>query len=122
MNDKKDPGEYLNFTRHQLRGNINDLDADTREKLMQLRHRAMESTLEGKSGFPDWATLPIIAFITAILFILLVYVKPKLSPKIDEKPEDLEILLSSDSLEFYENLEFLKNWKEGSFANQKEDN
>ncbi|MZG30955.1 MAG: hypothetical protein F3741_09155 [Nitrospinae bacterium] len=122
MNDKKDPDDYLNFSRSQLRGDIKDLDADTREKLMQLRHRAMESTLEGTNRFPDWATLPIIAFISALLFILLVYFKPKLSTKIDEKPVDLEILLSSDSLEFYENLEFLQKWKDGSFANQKEDN
>ena len=63
-----------------------------------------------------------IAFITALLFILLVYFKPKLSTKIDEKTEDLEILLSSDSLEFYENLEFLQKWKDRIFANQKEDN
>ena len=122
MNDKKDPDDYLNFSRSQLRGDIKDLDADTREKLMQLRHRAMESTLEGTNRFPDWATLPIIAFISALLFILLVYFKPKLSTKINEKPEDLEILLSSHSIEFYENLEFLQKWKDGSFANQKEGN
>ena len=45
MNDKKDPDDYLNFSRSQLRGDIKDLDADTREKLIQLRHRAMESTI-----------------------------------------------------------------------------
>lgn len=122
MSDKNDPEKHLNFARRKLKSNISDLDADTREKLMQIRHRAMESSLDGESSFPDWATLPIIAFVTAVIFIVLVYVKPNLKPQIDEGPEDLEILLSSDPLEFYENLAFLQKWKEESIANNKKDN
>ncbi|MBC8287374.1 MAG: hypothetical protein H8E42_07855 [Nitrospinae bacterium] len=122
MNDKDDPQKSLDFARRQLKGGIDDLDADTREKLLQLRHRAMESSLEGENRFPDWATLPIIAFVTAVIFISLVYIKPNPAPPINEFYEDWEILLANDPLEFYENLEFLQKWKEESIAREKESN
>jgi hypothetical protein len=111
MNDKNDPLESLSFARRKLNENSKDLDADTREKLMQIRHRAMESSLEGESNFPDWATLPIIAFVTAVIFVLLIYVKPGSTPQVNDGPEDLELLLSKNPIEFYENLEFLQNWE-----------
>ena len=100
----------MGFTRRKLSKSVNDLDPDTREKLMQLRHRAMESSLEGKSNFPDWATLPIIAFVTAVIFVLLIYVKPE--SQVNDGPEDVEILLSNNPLELYENLEFLQKWEQ----------
>ncbi len=65
MNDKEDQQKFLDFVRRKLEAGTSDLDADTREKLLQMRHRALESSLEEESSFPDWATLPIIAFITA---------------------------------------------------------
>ena len=122
MNEKDDPHKYLDFSRKQLKGDINDLDADTREKLMQIRHRAMESSLGGESNFPDWATLPIIAFVTAVIFALLIYIKPGSTPQVSDAPDDLELLLSNNPVEFYENLEFLQKWEEERSSNEKETN
>jgi hypothetical protein len=120
MNEKDDPHKYLDFSRKQLKGDINDLDADTREKLLHMQHRALESSLERKSNIPDWATLPIIAFITALLFVAFVYLKPNLEPQSDNDLEDLEIMISKDPIEFYENLEFLTNWE--NLQSEKKDN
>ena len=120
MNDEYDPLKSLSFTRRKLSKSVNDLDPDTREKLMQLRHRAMESSLEGESKFPDWATMPIIAFVTAVIFVLLIYVKP--GSQVDDGPEDVELLLSNNSIEFYENLEFLQKWEQERRARENEAN
>ncbi len=122
MNDKNDPQKSLDFARRKLNGNANDLDADTREKLMQIRHRAMESSLEGESNFPDWATLPIIAVVTAVIFVLLIYIKPGSAPQVSDAPDDLELLLSNNPIEFYENLEFLQIWENERSASEKEIN
>lgn len=118
MNEEYDPLKSLSITRRKLSENTNDLDANTREKLMQIRHRAMESSMEGESTFPDWATLPIIAFVTAVIFVLLIYVKPGSTPQVDNDTEDLEILLSEKPIEFYENLEFLQKWEQERIANE----
>ena len=85
-----------------------------------MRHRALESSLEGESSFLDWATLPIIAFITAVIFVILVYVKPNPELQINNNPEDLEILLTNDPIEFFENLELLQKWKDENIASEKE--
>lgn len=122
MNDENDPLKSLSFTRRNLGKNADKLDADTREKMMQIRHRAMESSLEGESNFPEWATLPIIAFVTAVIFILLIYVKPGSAPQVNEGPEDLELLLSNNPIEFYENLEFLQKWEDERSGIEKETN
>jgi hypothetical protein len=108
MSEENDPHKSSDSLPRPLKSNINDLDADTREKLIQLRHRDFESTLDKKSNIPNWAPLPIICFITALIFISLVYVNPK--PGADKDLEDLEILISKDPIEFYENLEFLQKW------------
>jgi hypothetical protein len=112
MNDKNDPQKFLNFARKKLQGDANGLDADTREKLLQMRHRAIESSLDNKIKFSDWASLPIIGFITALIFISLIYVKPILETQADTSMEDLEILISNDPIEFYANLDFLQKHKE----------
>lgn len=122
MNDKNDPLNSLRFTRRNLGKNADKLDADTREKLMQIRHRAMETSLEGESNFPDWATLPIIAFVTAVIFVLLLYVKPGSAPQVNDAPDDMELLLSNNPIEFYENMELLQKWEEERSASEKETN
>ena len=112
MSEQNDPHKSLDFSRQYLRSDENELDADTRKKLMQIRHRALESSLGRESGFPSWAILPIIGFITALIFIALVYFKPDFTPQADNSLEDLEVLISNDPIEFYENLDFLQNWQD----------
>ena len=111
MSEKDDPRKFLGSSRHQLKTDESELDADTREKLLQIQHRDLESSLE-KSDFPEWASLPLMGFVTALIFISLLYIKPDRSPQTDNSLEDLEILIANDPIELYENLEFLQKWKD----------
>ena len=112
MSEKDDPQKFPGLSRHQLKTDEKELDADTREKLLQLQHRDFESKLESKSNFPEWASLPLSGFITALIFISLIYVKLNRGPQTDNSLEDLKILIANDPIEFYENLEFLQKWKD----------
>ena len=69
MSEKDDPKKFLGLSHHQLNADANELDADTREKLLQIQHRVRESSSERKSNFPEWASLPLLGFITALIFI-----------------------------------------------------
>ena len=120
MSEKDDPQKFLGSSHHQLKTDANELDADTREKLLQIQHRALESSLEKKSNFPTWISMPLMCFITALIFIALIYVKPNSGPQTDNSLEDLEVLMANDPIEFYENLEFLQKWKDPK--NEKKDN
>ncbi|MEK9629891.1 MAG: hypothetical protein VW455_12840 [Nitrospinota bacterium] len=97
--------EFLDFARNRLNQGVEDLDPDTRHKLISMRNRAM-NIRETKSWFPQWAPLPAMGLLTAALFFILVYVKPSSLSKPDTGLEDLEMLASADQLELYENLEF----------------
>ena len=112
MSEKDDPEKFLGLSHHQLNADANELDADTREKLLQIQHWARESSSERKSNFPEWASLPLLGFITVLIFISLIYVKLNRGPQTDNSLEDLKILIANDQIEFYENLEFLQKWKD----------
>ena len=101
-NDEK---EFLEFARQRLNQGTENLDPDTKHKLLAMRNRALDIQ-ENKNWFPQWAPLPVMSLLTATLFIILVYTKPGSVPKLDTGLEDLEILASVDHLELYENLEF----------------
>ena len=119
MSEKDDPRKFLGSSRHQLKTDESELDADTREKLLQIQHRDLESSLE-KSDFPEWASLPLMGFITALIFISLVYLKPDPQLQTDHSLEDLEILTSHDSIEFYEMLEFLQEFRASELKNNED--
>ena len=40
MSEKDDPQKFLGSSHHQLKTDANELDADTREKLLQIQHGA----------------------------------------------------------------------------------
>lgn len=101
-NDQKD---FLEFARNRLNQGTENLDPDTKQKLLTMRNRAMDIQ-ENKTWFPQWAPLPVMGLLTATLFIILVYAKPGSVQKLDTGLEDLEILASLDQLELYEELEF----------------
>jgi hypothetical protein len=101
----KNEKEFLEFARQRLNQGTENLDPDTKHKLLAMRNRALDIQ-ENKNWFPQWAPLPVMGLLTAILFIILVYAKPGSVPKLDSGLEDLEILASVDQLELYEDLEF----------------
>lgn len=101
----KNEKDFLDFARQRLNQGTDNLDPDTRHKLITMRNRAL-NIHENKNWFPQWAPLPVMGLLTAILFIILVYAKPVTAPKLETGLEDLEILASVDQLELYENFEF----------------
>jgi hypothetical protein len=101
-NNEKD---FLEFARKRLNQGTENIDPDTRHKLLAMRNRALDIK-ETKNWFPQWAPLPAMGLLTAALFIFLVYAKPGSIPTLDTGLEDLEILASVDQLELYEDLEF----------------
>ena len=101
----KDEKCFLDFARKRLNQGTENLDPDTRHKLVAMRNRALDIR-ENKNWFPKWALLPVMGLLTATLFIFLIYAKPGSVPKLDTGLEDLEILASVDQLELYEDLEF----------------
>ena len=115
-----DPLKPLDFARNQLKGDPQELDTDTREKLFKLRHHALESSLDKNNKISSWASLPVIGFVTALIFISLVYLKPDPQPQTDHSLEDLEILTSHDSIEFYEMLEFLQEFRASELKNNED--
>lgn len=101
----KNEKDFLDFARQRLNQGTDNLDPDTRHKLITMRNRAL-NIHENKNWFPQWAPLPVMGLLTAILFIILVYAKPVTAPNLETGLEDLEILASVDQLELYEDLEF----------------
>ncbi len=101
----KDDNDFLEFARQRLNQGTDNLDPDTRQKLIDMRNRALDLH-ESKSWFPQWAPLPAMGLLTGVLFLILVYAKPTTVPKPGTGLEDLEILASADQLELYEDLEF----------------
>ncbi len=101
----RDEKYFLDFARKRLNQGTENLDPDTRHKLISMRNRALDLQ-ESKSWFPQWAPLPVMGLLTGVLFIILVYAKPGSVQNMDTGLEDLEILASVDQLELYEDLEF----------------
>ncbi len=101
----RDEKDFIEFARKRLNQGTDNLDPDTRHKLITMRNRALD-VQENKKWFPEWAPLPAMGLLTGVLFIILTYAKPVTVPKLDTGLEDLEILASIDQLELYEDLEF----------------
>lgn len=111
-NNEKD---FLEFARQRLNQGTENLDPETRHKLIAMRNRALNIP-ERKKWLPEWAPLPTMGLLTAVLYLILVYAKPTSAPRLDTGLEDLEVLTSVDQLELYENLEFY-DW----LANENDD-
>ena len=101
----KNQKDFLDFARKRLNEGTENMDPDTRQKLIDMRNRAM-NIRESKSWLPNWALLPAMGLFTAALYLVLIYAKPVTQPRLDTGLEDLEILSSDDQLDFYEELEF----------------
>lgn len=97
--------DFLDFAQQRLSQGTENLDPETRRKLIAMRNRALNIP-ENKKRLPEWAPLPAMGLLTAILYLMITYAKPAPAPRPDTGLEDLEILASLDSLELYEDLEF----------------
>lgn len=82
---------------------VNAIDAQTASMITRARNRALEK--QGKKHAP-WFVLPAGAVATACLFAMIFLLMPERSSDPGLKEIDVELISSSEELEFYEDLEF----------------
>lgn len=85
-----------------------DIDAETRSRLTQIRHQALQK-VSHKAFKP--VLLPIAAIATAcLLFAMLVFIPATQTEQLN-MVDDIDLMSSSESLQLYEDLEFYE-WLE----------
>jgi len=114
--EKTSEEAFLENIREELDRSCDSLDGHTQSRLNSIRHAAIE---HGQKNPGKALLAPFGGLVTACVLVLLVTVyypgQPELSPP--EIPgtvspiEDLDILTSNESLDFFENLEFYQ-WLE----------
>ena len=115
-NEKATDTVFLNNIREELDHSCDSLDGHTQSRLNSIRHAALEHSRK-QSGNPFLA--PFGGLVTACVLVLLVtvYYPQQSSVNTPDVPgagspiEDIDILTSNESLEFFENLEFYQ-WLE----------
>ncbi len=103
MSESKDEQELLLFTTTHLDKSVEELDATTRSRLGHARREA----ISGNSHSRQWAW-PMWGFASTSVVVLstILWFQNPMNSSPPLVPEDLELLANSDSLEFYEDLEF----------------
>lgn len=99
--------EFLEAVRTVLDRSIESLDAATASRLTEARYRALEGSGGERSGRSYW--VPGLAFASLVAGVLVVVLRLA-APDIGTTAtlEDIELLSSNDSMELYEELEFLE--------------
>ena len=106
MTDQKTEQQFIDEVRSVFNRSVEQVDAETLSRLNIIRNIALD-TAPVKSR--PWIFYPAGAFVAACLAIIIfTFVQPESSPL---KAEDIEMLSTSDSLDFFENLEFYQ-WLE----------
>ena len=103
MTDQKTEQQFIDAIKHRFDQSIDQIDAGTLSRLNSIRHNALDSV--GRK-YRQQVLLPVGAMVAAsIAVIMFTLVQPdsSSSPFI---PEDIEMLSTSDGIDFYENLEF----------------
>ncbi|WP_455376775.1 hypothetical protein [Kaarinaea lacus] len=100
----------LSAAKHTLDESVNNLDAETLDRLAAIRLRAIASANQGKksSAFEKWI-MPAGSFVTAAVLVVAVMLWSSASIKGPEPVavlEDIKLLTDSEDLEFYQELEF----------------
>jgi hypothetical protein len=109
MSDEHDPGEFERHTKRLFDDSVAALDAATRSRLTQARHRALEERKSARAGGWRWSLIPAGTLAAAALVTwLTVWQRPPASDTVQAAPlADLEILLGEEDLEMLdEELEF----------------
>jgi hypothetical protein len=121
MSDENNGSEFEQRTKRAFDDSVVALDAATRSRLTQARHRALEELASQRDRGWRSSLLPAGAVAaTAVLAVLLVWQPPGDPPVVEtEQLSDLEILLGEEDLEMLdEEIEFY-GWLEEQpeFAN-----
>lgn len=107
--DKQNPNvtDLETKARDAYRDSLAGMDAATRSRLTQARHRALEELPKRRAA--RWRWVPAGAAAAAAVVMVLLVVSPDLGfdeRVANEAPDDLEILLGEDELEMIDELEF----------------
>ena len=103
MNGEKDKQEFLLFAKKHLDKSVDELDSATLSRLAHSRHRALSSEPQGiQWAWPAWG----LATASVVVLSIILWFQNPMNPEPSLLTEDLELLASSDSLEFYEDLDF----------------
>jgi hypothetical protein len=120
MTDETETGDFERRTKRVFDDSVAALDAATRSRLTQARHRALEERILQRDGGWRSALLPAGAVAaTALVAWLAIWQSPPANVVPTESLSDLEILLGEEDLEMLdEELEFY-GWLEEQpeFAN-----
>ena len=106
MNDRRQ-SEIESAARKVFEQSVGELDGATRSKLTQARHRAM-AELEQPPALFGWLPQAALATLAAAAVGVWVFSGSGSDDELTETAAvaDIEILLSDDELEFYEELDF----------------
>jgi len=116
MTDQKTEQQFIDAIKHRFDQSVDQIDAGTLSGLNSIRHNALKrsepfsiSGLTVVNPFLKRALTPLVAVAcVAIIIFTLVQPDSSSSPFI---AEDIEMLSTSDGIDFYENLEFYQ-WLE----------
>lgn len=111
MNAKDSEQAFINRAREAFDGSVENLDEETRSAIARSRRRALESS----TGKGRWIMLPAGALATVALAVVL-YFSVSARNGNGLEADDLDMLSSSESLEFYEDLEFYQWLDESDLA------
>lgn len=109
----------------ELEREANELDAVTRSKLSAARHRATANVPGRHAISKPWALGASLASIALLVLVVLPNLAPLSTPPSDQPQltaatavlEDLNILAASDSVEFYQSVDFLL-WLENNAGSE----
>ncbi len=108
MSDKENSGDFERRTKRIFDDSVAALDAATRSRLTQARHRALEERQVVRGRHASWWLLPAGSIAAAALVWLTLWQAPAPSETVQQTAlGDLEILLGEEDLEMLdEELEF----------------
>lgn len=113
MKENEKDQEFIASAKQVLDRSLEDIDAHTLSRLRQARHRAIESAPTRVPPFV-WAGGVATAFAALVLAAVLLF--PSGAPSPVPTLEDVEILASSEDLDFYDELEFYHWLADAEFA------
>ena len=109
--ESKQDEQFLQRAKSLFDDSVDGMDAATQSKLKQARHAAIEAQGAGTAKFGRWTQMVPAAGITAAAVVAVIVWNG--APQVETMPKatDLEIIMTEDSLEMLEDLEFY-SWLE----------
>ncbi len=104
---------FVASAKFHLNDQIQNLDRQTLSRLREARNEALHSV---KRSFPWMLPATGIAVVCASLFAFFLLTQDPFQGEIISHVEDIELLASSESIEFYDDLEFYEWLSEGESA------